>query len=1096
MFTFLRRSKSRKPLSRRRRLSLESLEQRAMLANFTWTLGADGSFGNAAAWTDNADPNRHAVPGAGDNATIPLNFRVTTAGRSVNSISGVVQVTSGVLSLGNASVSSALFGLQLDAGASLRTSGGETAIFGSEISGTLETVGLGTTRFERGLNNLKPGASLIGNGKFLMNGDVFGAPTVALLTNITAPTHFLLKNGLIGGSGDLTINGTTFDWGEGGSGAAIAGSGTVFVTGGTLNIGGGDVSLSQRTIVNTGSIIVSATGTVTMSDNAVIDNRSTGVIDVQTDVDFAFGPAQSIINAGLFKKSAGVLTTAINVSFFNTGTLDVQTGSVFLRGGVTSNAVIKTANGTAIDLTQGVTNTFEGTVTFQGNGNVLTGSGVVSIGGTGATFSVPPTTTFSWGGVISVPVNKTLNFNGNVNLTSDSNSMFLIGGGQFVLNGNAVHSGAGSLFIGGDVSNTVPSTLTIPATRTYSFSTNSGIRAGGGSGIVVNNGTLRKSNGTGTSSVEVEVRNTGTLQASKGTLAFRNTSSMNGTVNAAAGSVVSIADSTFGSLFTQTGTLTGSGSGTLLLGGGTLAVSASGASVNIPASMSFVWSGGVINVPASVSATINGNVTQTSNDNVVVNGGGTLTFNGNVTQSGSGSMRIDGGAATASTINIPVGKSFLLAGNSGLIQGFSGGGVVNNNGTIRKTAGAGTSLISTVLSKAANLTVDTGVLTLSPAAGVVQGGTFNVAAGAVLNLTNGINTTTTMSGIFTGSGAGEVRMPGGIVMAAGGGPGLTFNFPAGLFRILGGQFNTGGLTFNLAGASSIVGANNVDVFGGGVFHLTGALTHSGTADLRIGGGTNLSIDVGATLSLATDAGISPLGESSLSIVGTLRKSGGNGLSQVGVAASNSGVVEVRRGTLRFGGGISEVVGSTLAGGKWQAISSSINTATLDLGTAISAIGLGAAVTLGGVNSSIPSISGLASNAGTLSLLTGANFGTNTNLSNTGTISLSSTSTLNVSGTFAQAGLGRFTVNGSGGSVGRLVTSGNVQLGGTLKVLWSGALPAIGASLTIIDNAGAGPVAGTFAGLANNAVFNVGAMTFKIRYNVGSGNNNVTLTRTA
>jgi len=189
---------------------LESLEGRALLANFSWTLGADGNFSNAAAWTGNADPNNHAVPGAGDNASIPSGFRMTTTGRAVNSVSGVLQVTSGTLSLSNASVNSALFGLQLDSGATLRTTGGQTAIFGSEVSGTLNFVGLGTTRFVRGLNNLNPGAALTGNGQFLMEGDVFGGPTVQLLTSVTAPAKFLLKNGLIDGPGNLTINGTTF----------------------------------------------------------------------------------------------------------------------------------------------------------------------------------------------------------------------------------------------------------------------------------------------------------------------------------------------------------------------------------------------------------------------------------------------------------------------------------------------------------------------------------------------------------------------------------------------------------------------------------------------------------------------------------------------------------------------------------------------------------------------------------------------------------------------------------------------------------------------------------------------------------------------
>ena len=154
MFAFRTKPTTRKPAPRQRRLWVESLEERALLTNYSWTLGADGNFSNAAAWTDNADNNHHAVPGPGDNASINFNFRVTTAGRTVNSVSGVLQVTSGVLSLSNASANSTLFGLILDSGATLRTTGGETAIFGSEVSGTLNSVGLGTTRFERGLNNI------------------------------------------------------------------------------------------------------------------------------------------------------------------------------------------------------------------------------------------------------------------------------------------------------------------------------------------------------------------------------------------------------------------------------------------------------------------------------------------------------------------------------------------------------------------------------------------------------------------------------------------------------------------------------------------------------------------------------------------------------------------------------------------------------------------------------------------------------------------------------------------------------------------------------------------------------------------------------
>ena len=64
------------------------------------------------------------------------------------------------------------------------------------------------------------------------------------------------------------------------------------------------------------------------------------------------------------------------------------------------------------------------------------------------------------------------------------------------------------------------------------------------------------------------------------------------------------------------------------------------------------------------------------------------------------------------------------------------------------------------------------------------GGTFQAAAGAVLDLTG---TNATISGNFTGSGAGTVRLSTGslIVDPAG----ATFNFPAGLFQWTGGTID-------------------------------------------------------------------------------------------------------------------------------------------------------------------------------------------------------------------------------------------------------------------------------------------------------------------
>ena len=638
---------------------------------------------------------------------------------------------------------------------------------------------------------------------------------------------------------------------------------------------------------------------------------------------------------------------------------------------MSNNATYKTAAGTTLTLTSNSTNIFKGTTTFQGSGSILTGSGAVTADAGGSTFVIPATALFSYVGTITVPVGTSFTVNGNTTLPASTNT-FLGGGGTLVLNGVTTHSGTGQLSIGTDVSNTVATTLRIPATKAYNFTADSGIIFNSNGGNVVNQGTLRKLSGGGVSLVTAHLVNTGTLAAASGTLAFRDTTSTGGSVSTAAGAVVAFCDAFFAT-FTQQGVLNATGAGTLSLPAGLLQVSASGATFNIAPTLTFQWAAGTINVPVGTLATVNGNLRQSGAADVVLNGGGTMTFNGTVTQTGTGNLRLDGSAGTANIVNIPVGKSYIFAGDNGFIQGNSGGGVVNNNGTISKTASAGTSLISTVLSKAANINVNTGVLTLGPPGGVIQGGNFNVAAGAVVNLTN-LNTITTMSGTFTGTGAGKVQLAGGSVVAAGGGPGLTFNFPSGQFSWLGGTIHTNGLNVNINGAATISGANDVNVVGGATLHIKGTLNHAGTGTLRVGGGAVLSVDVGAALNIQGDADIGFQGSpATLSVAGTLRKTLGTGLSSIVIPVTNTGTIEVQRGTLELTGGISEIVGTTLTGGKWTATSTAVNNAILKLGSNIATIGLAAAVTLNGPNSSIPNLSALTLVQGSLSLSGGAAF---------------------------------------------------------------------------------------------------------------------------
>jgi hypothetical protein len=70
---------------------------------------------------------------------------------------------------------------------------------------------------------------------------------------------------------------------------------------------------------------------------ARIDNLQTGVFDCQGDSSIltSSGLGHTFNNAGIFRKSAGKGTSVIDWGFVNTGTLEVQSGTLDLRRGLT-----------------------------------------------------------------------------------------------------------------------------------------------------------------------------------------------------------------------------------------------------------------------------------------------------------------------------------------------------------------------------------------------------------------------------------------------------------------------------------------------------------------------------------------------------------------------------------------------------------------------------------------------------------------------------------------------------------------------------------------------------------------------------------------
>ena len=96
----------------------------------------------------------------------------------------------------------------------------------------------------------------------------------------------------------------------------------------------------------------------------------------------------------------------------------------------------------------------------------------------------------------------------------------------------------------------------------------------------------------------------------------------------------------------------------------------------------------------------------------------------------------------------------------------------------------------------------------------------------------------------------------------------------------------------------------------------------------------------------------------------------------------------------------------------------------------------------------------------------------------------------VAGNFNLAGPATLNVELNGTTVGtqydQLDVTGTVTLGGTLAASL-GFVPTNGNTFTIINNDGADPVVGTFAGLPNNAALMIGGTPFVVKYNGGDGN---------
>ncbi len=377
------------------------------------------------------------------------------------------------------------------------------------------------------------------------SGSIFFNQTSGTLTlsgpgMLNSNSVYTLSGGTLTGAGDLTAGGA-FNW----TGGTMSGAGvTTIASGATLTLDGGNRTLTARTLVNAGQATWNA-GTVSMTSGAVLSNAPGATFEAAFDGSLgAVGGSEAIHNAGLWRKTGGEGTASLRESFFNSGTVEVQSGRLSLQSGGMNSGTINLASGTTLDFAGGV-HQLETDSVVTGPGDVVFNSGTVHVLGeftpsgsntiSGATVNFDAPTgvaltelTVSSGtlsGTNEVTVTDALTWTGGTMsgagvTTIASGATLTLDGGNRTLSGRMLVNAGQAAWNAGTVSMTSGAVLSNAPGATFEAAFDGSLGAVGGSEAIYNAGLWRKTEGDGTASLRESFFNSGTVEVQSGTLAF------------------------------------------------------------------------------------------------------------------------------------------------------------------------------------------------------------------------------------------------------------------------------------------------------------------------------------------------------------------------------------------------------------------------------------------------------------------------------------------------------------------------------------------------------------------------------------------------
>ena len=205
----------------------------------------------------------------------------------------------------------------------------------------------------------------------------------ASVVNPNGQLALTVSQSVLTGAGNLTVNGT-LDWANG----TMSGTGTTTIgSGGVLAIGSGGVTLGRT--LNQGGLGTWAGGNLTMSAGVAFNNLAGGTFDITADGRLSWGATTPINNLGLFRQTAGTVSTVVTAPFNNSGTLQVQAATLSLSLGGAHTGSMTIAPGTTLNfaggshvLAAGSLVAGAGVLTLSGNATTLTVSGTFDVGST------------------------------------------------------------------------------------------------------------------------------------------------------------------------------------------------------------------------------------------------------------------------------------------------------------------------------------------------------------------------------------------------------------------------------------------------------------------------------------------------------------------------------------------------------------------------------------------------------------------------------------------------------------------------------------------------------------------------------------------